>query len=359
MGEEKDKTPVFNVEEWCAAQGLNSSTQAVLETEQLDCVLALETLSRDDVLSLRLPLGQRNLLIKAVMGLHVSTDSLPKPDLASQADVAHVQAKTVTTKTLARDKELTELAKSMQEASLKDLLSLADIEKESVPEQQASKSGEKTKALLIPDFVSKPKGLLDDDDEDIELAMAGFQSRGQKRLVLKGKNKPRVDEVTLPMWVSANARILQQLVEQESDESQLRRLLKTYLNYTAQVGDLCQLYTTTSVMVLDDVHRHDQATEAKPWNDVTLHSMIYHLEKKQARSKETPSRAKQRAPRAYDADGREICISYNSNAGCTYPQCKYSHVCMVSGCNEKHPLTQHHQRAPAADQVPPRFRRQQ
>ena len=107
-------------------------------------------------------------------------------------------------------------------------------------------------------------------------------------------------------------------------------LVHTYLDYTAQVGDLCQSYTTQSVMLLDDAHRRMQAKEDREWNNVNMHAMFYHLEKKLPSTKESSSR-KQRGTPATDLSGRKICINYNNPGRCRFLNCRYAHVCLASG----------------------------
>ena len=216
----------------------------------------------------------------------------------------------VTTKSLARDKELTEVAKSLQISSVKDILS---------PVGYWAGIGVAGHDVRW------------DDEEDVFEFGSGFRRR---TLVLKSQGKPK-EEVSLPMWVGAKARILQKLVDQDRDEEKLRTLRQSHLHYTAEIGDLCQLYTVLPVMVLNDVHRQDQAKMSKTWNDVKLYSPIYHLEKRQVGllPNQFPLglRQRQRAQRAVDVDGREICISYNKPAGCHFQPCKYGCSCL-HGC---------------------------
>lgn len=235
---------------------------------------------------------------------------------------------------------------------MKDLLKIEDMEQDTAVVDSVKQSGMPgEKPLLIPDFVSKPKGVPDDEED-----LINFNSSGQAHLVLRSRSKLRLDQITLPMWVSANARILQKLLDSETDPNMKLSLVKTYLDYTAQVGDLCQSYATQSVVLLDDAHRREQAQGNKLWNDISMHSMFYHLEKKQPQNKES-SRMKQRNQRATDSTGREICINYNNPAGCRFPNCRYAHVCLATGCKAAHPVTNHPQRV-GQDEVGPRFRQQ-
>ncbi len=326
---------------------LDAATLAILKEQKLTSEAALKTLSPHDCAQLKLPMGQRNLLRVGVGSIQPSQPKPAEPD-SNTGDASASQ----TTKTLARNREVNELVKSLQDISLKDLLRFEDMGQEA-DGVKTSSPGETHKALLIPDHVSKPKGVPDDEEE------IGFNTSGQAHLFLRSRAKPKVDQVTLPMWVSANARILRKLMDSDtSDPDAVLSLVRTYLDYTAQVGDLCQSYTTQSVMLLDDTHRREQAKEGNVWNEVNMHSMFYHLEKKTLPNtyKESPSH-KQRGPRATDASGREICINYNNPAGCRFPNCRHSHVCLASGCKGNHPMTQHPQNG-SREEVPPRFRQQ-
>lgn len=331
----------FELDGWCSKYELDSATLEVLKEQKLTSEAALQTLSHQDCADLELPMGQRNLL-RAAVGAMRSTKS--------EASEIHVSSGPQTTQTLARNQELNDLVKSLQGTSLKDLLTVQAMEQEGAcASTKAPAAGENPKPLLIPDFVSKPKGVPDDEEE------ITFNTSGQAHLFLRSRAKPKVDQVTLAMWVSANARILRKLIDSEIDDlTTVVSLVKTYLDYTAQVGDFCQSYTTSSVMLLDDAHRRQQAKEATAWNDVNMHAMFYHLEKKSLPNKESSSR-RQRAQKTTDSSGREICINYNNPAGCRFPNCRYAHVCLSAGCKAAHPMTQHSQNA-SREEVPPRFR---
>ena len=56
----------FDLQDWCTAHSLDSATLEVLQKQKLTSEAALETLSREDCVALKLPMGQRNLLWAAV-----------------------------------------------------------------------------------------------------------------------------------------------------------------------------------------------------------------------------------------------------------------------------------------------------
>lgn len=64
---EAESTFVFT--DWCQQHDLDSNTVTILVKEKLDVASALETLSQEDICSLELPLGQRNLMMKGVQFL--------------------------------------------------------------------------------------------------------------------------------------------------------------------------------------------------------------------------------------------------------------------------------------------------
>ena len=342
----------FNLTEWCSKHELDEDTMAVLTKQKLTSEGALKTLSPADCAELELPMGQRNLLRNAVRAMQPQASVMQSESSASSTPQ--------TTQTLARNRELNELVKSLQGSSLKDILKVEVLDQEASGDTEGiSKSGpgEKQKPLLIPDFVSKPK-CVPDEDEEFSIPTSGPPGSKNAHLFVRSSVKPKVDQVTLPMWVSANARILRELMDSHTEGDNADKVLakvRSYLDYTARVGDLCQLYTTQSVMVLDDVHRRMQAKDGLAWNDVDLHAQFYHLEKKPLPGKE--SFRKQRGQRATDSSGREICINYNNAGGCKYTNCRHAHLCMA--CRASHPLTQHSQSSTQPqDAVPPRFRTQ-
>lgn len=237
----------------------------------------------------------------------------------------------------------------MQEVPLKDLRTLNELEQGTATSHFQNK-GEKS--LSIPDFVSKPHGVVHEEEGLLNLA-----SGSNAHFVLRSRVKPRVDQVSLAMWVSANARILQQLLMKIPDTANKLSVVDSYLDYTAQIGDLCQTYSTPSVMLVDDTHRKQQAKDQGPWNKIDMHTMFYHLEKKVLAKSGTPegTSRKPKGQRPVDSQGREICISFNSASGCKYQNCKFRHVCPVTGCQGTHPQSQHSYNMYKED-TPPRFR---
>ena len=73
----------------------------------------------------------------------------------------------------------------------------------------ANKQGEKP--LLIPDFVSL--GTYDSSEDKREIGNTG----GGAKIVLRAaKGKPKHENITLSKWVTANSRIMQELLRTEN-----------------------------------------------------------------------------------------------------------------------------------------------
>ena len=72
----------------------------------------------------------------------------------------------------------------------------------------------------------------------------------------------------MPEWIQANARILRKLIQENKLDKQG---ILAYLDYNTQVGDYAQLYTISSLIMLDDAHRCRVADEAADWTQVSEH----------------------------------------------------------------------------------------
>ena len=161
--------------------------------------------------------------------------------------------------------------------------------------------------------------------------------------MLRGQ-KPRKnpEEITLPQWIAAQARILKKMINgQASTEAVL-----DYLEYTIQFGDYAQLYSEPSMMVMDDAHRRRIHEEGGRWQDISNHHFRFFL-----RPRATPGTGGSSIKSARKTGGsvqepEKICYDYNKEK-CQFPNCKYRHVCLT--CKGSHPQTRH-------DAAPPRFR---
>jgi len=195
------------------------------------------------------------------------------------------------------------------------------------------------KHLQIPDFITRTQGSITDNEEVLVSTASGkltFKSAVYKKV--------EIHNVTVGQWISANSRIFD-LLSPTMSYSQI----VAYSEYTKQIGDLLDLYSTASVMLLDDEHRRLVNFSGRPWDDISLHLERLHLKAKLpnsipsnvANSVTSVSTGKKAAKKSNNP-----CYGFNSKAGCQNGEnCAFKHVCSyrVSGvlCREKHAKFEH------------------
>ena len=103
---------------------------------------------------------------------------------------------------------------------------------------QSKKEGE-TKPLLLPDFISPANfdGSIEDEQD-----IGG--SAGAQIVLRASRSKPKLENISLSMWVAANARIMHKLSNtgKLSGSSQIA----DYLSYTVKVAELLKCHTLAS-----------------------------------------------------------------------------------------------------------------
>ena len=111
---------------------------------------------------------------------------------------------------------------------------------------QSKKEGE-TKPLLIPDFISTANydGSIEDEQE-----IGG--SAGARIVLRAPRSKPKLENISLSMWVAANARIMHKLSNtgKLSGPSQIAH----YLSYTVKVAELLESHTLASVATYETTY---------------------------------------------------------------------------------------------------------
>lgn len=261
----------------------------------------------------------------------------------------------VNTKDLVKNAELNKLVENLTaEASSLDFLV-----KDQQGQQQdqghcvATKQG---KILFIKDFVSCNR-YLPDDSADTELISCNGSS-----LVVKtsASQKPRPEAVNIAQWISANARIMKCMLDR-GELNDINSLL-AYLDFTEQIGEYLQIYTTSSVMLYDHRFREKQYKGECKWGIPDIHAINFYLTPNSRGVKQQgnqPAGGKKRSqippgPSSFtgrDGLGNPICRDYQTEAGCTRKACRFSHVCIVQGCGKAHPQCLH--AAITTNQVPP------
>ena len=338
----------FDFKKWCSDNGLKESTIEILRNNDLDSQDALKLVRADDVGTLDLTLGQRRLFMQALNLLNGN-------DQEQKTEEKHPSESTpVTTKSVANDGGLEDLLKKMGGISMDDpLLKLGATEQPfPVPlervdnnpqvflgtQHQAQKEGEK-KPLLIPDFISTANydGSIEDEQD-----IGG--SAGARIVLRASRSKPKLENISLSMWVAANARIMHKLSKtgKLSGPSQIAG----YLSYTVKVAELLESNTLASVVIYDNKYRKLQHQYGFCWGSDSQHLHTRFLVKRHPLTQSNQTLARPYAESRSNSGRppqfvRPICRQFNSLSGCNWPQCRFEHVCLVANCSQPHPQHQH------------------
>lgn len=239
-----------------------------------------------------------------------------------------------TTKSLARDKELSALLESYQRGESEFQASYVSDKGATKSSLVSASGGEKKKALFIYDYISRIGGTVDEYEDSLITS-------GGVKLTFKTKAK-KLDpsDVTAAMWISANSRIYEILAVNMSAEQ-----CSEYHEYTRQVGDLLQAYTESSVMVLDHEHRKHVAASGRAWDNISPHLERFHLKVRSSMSENSDVKASHKAQGFAGQTMRKSnrpCFSYNSKAGCKFGEaCRFKHKCSERGCGGNHSKLDH------------------
>ena len=319
----------FDFMQFAEANKLSQGTIDALKSEELTELHSLQSFAEsfdDDISSLKISVGQRSLLRKAVK-------SLVKSPTKSEAWAFPADSE-FTSKTLQKDKKLNELleelAKSDGSFKISDVLG-GDFKADG--EKQGSNAGT-GKPLYIKDFVSNNRIVPNDTDEK-EI----FSGNGSTMVMRSQNTKVRPENVTIPQWVSANMRILKALIER-GDIASMESMFD-YIRYTEEIGEYFQIYSTLSVMLYDHRYREKQAKEKFRWGTPDYHSVNFYLRPSSRYTNVQAVSGNNKQPVLKDSRGQNICRDYQTEEGCRRRVCKYSHVCSADGCRQNHPFFLH------------------
>lgn len=174
-------------------------------------------------------------------------------------------------------------------------------------------------------------------------------SHGDQQILVKsGPRKPKLENLTLSQWSVANLSILYKL---SRDGKLTGPSMMDYLSYTTKVYQLVQRYNLISVFLYDREYRKLQASEGFRWGTDVQHLHQLNLqprEKTQSTHSQVTKKFQVSGSGTKTSYGNKpekrdlgICRNFNSAKGCTFPQCKYKHQCIVPGCSQKHSAATH------------------
>ena len=345
----------FNLKEWAEEAKLKKETVDELIAVDFDDMETLMLLNQSDLADLKITKGQRKLLEKATQilqgGKPITTPSLAK-------DIKEP----ITTSSLAKDSGLNAILQQLETEGGLDLLINGAIDTKDGKDETDKgttasaridnnpqvflglgdkKKGMTDKPMLIPDFVQS-FGFGQDEFEEHELTNS-LQSRV---VVRTARAKPKLEKISLATWIGANCRIMHNLIKNGKLSSPSDT--QDYLSYTVKISELLESYTLISVLYYDDQYRKLQHEYNFRWG-----SDSQHLHTRFLKRRERPENGNTRSitPRSYPSTpSKPICKQYNSASGCQWPNCKFSHTCILPGCGKPH--SQLHHSTPQTGNIP-------
>ena len=153
----------------------------------------------------------------------------------------------VTAKSLVKDGRIDEILKKIEGIGpFDDPLLALRATKSTMPatsKAAARKRGEKP--LSIPDLVGV-NTLLASPKNEHEIG----DTDGARIVIIANKYKVKLENVTLPMWIAANSRIMQELVR--TGKLSGTSSISDYLSYIVKFAELLESHTFLSVVVYDN-----------------------------------------------------------------------------------------------------------
>ena len=343
----------FDFKSWAEESQLTEKAVQILREQDLNVVEALSMLEETDIKELNLTVGQQKLLAK---GINRAQPLVPKPQGEPEEPIKEIK-----TTTLAKDKDLESILNKLESSGgLEALLTGAPLANSGGNTSNSSKvlrvdndphvylnrltkgptGNSKTlgmsKPMLIPDFVDYGAGHYDEQ----EIASSSSTSVFVRSL----KGKPKLESVTVSNWIAANAKIMDQLIVSGQLKSQSD--ISDYLAYTVKIEELVEAFTWPSVIQYDNEYRKRQFQYGNRWGSDSqhLHSRFF----KQrglvgSQNRGYQAGVKPKSPRNPSTKAVQICNSYNSTTGYSWPNCRFLHKCNIDGCTitPAHPQHEH------------------
>lgn len=359
---------IEEVTQWAASKKLSVDTVKTLLAYGYESMDALETLTPEDISKAKIPVGQMKLLLKAVRNTFRAEDA-PSPVAAQQTP--NTSAETAAANSTPNDLATAVNSETCDDAFVRVVMdqmraSQANIAKSVVPEPlrnqelppeiqggyswqdpqvhlkslSASSNSTCSNHLDIVDFVNVGGA---HQSEKVMSDNSGFQI-----ICRSGPNKPKLENLTLCQWSTANLAILHKLVE---DGVLPQAQIFDYLSHTSCIYRLVSSHELVSVFMYDREYRRLQNLHKFRWGTSVSHLAEEYLRLRNhapgiAQTGVVPHKTKDRLRGAstmasHTAQGKEICRRFNSKNGCFIKKCKFEHVCGMPGCSAPHPISGH------------------
>ena len=180
----------------------------------------------------------------------------------------------------------------------------------------ARKRGEKP--LLIPDLVSV---------DEHEIGGTG----GARIIIRANKAKVKLENVTLPMWIAANSRIMQELLT--TGKLSGTSSISDYLSYTVKFAELLESHTFLSVVVYDSRRKSQHKYGFRWGSDSQLLHTRFLIKRRTLGSSQPELPRFPAGNRSHQAD-LPICRQFNFPRGCQWPNCRFQYVRIVPNGNQ-------------------------
>ena len=149
-------------------------------------------------------------------------------------------------------------------------------------QQKGTSAKQVEKPLLIQDFVNL--GTYDNCEEEQEI---GNNSSGAKIVIRSARGKPKLQYVTVSMWVAANFSNYQHEPPRTGKLSATTTAIADYLAYTIKFAELLESHTLVSTLAYDDEYRKLQCEYGFRWGSDLQHLHTRFLIKR--RPSQTPA----------------------------------------------------------------------
>jgi hypothetical protein len=365
MSGHEDEYGVFDLKGWCMASKITDGGIKKIEANAIDDVTTLCLFRDEDIDLLKLSAGDALRFRLAVSKLKLIMDTPPKlentPDVKDIKDVKEKSPELITSERLYTAEEVQKLLAGKDAVALgatgvtvgettailstgssgllpKDSLSsllgkssstvdeVRNLMRELLNMDDTPLNAKGERVLLPIHFLSCVRGTQDKD----EVIHSG---KGLNLVIQTNTKRIGPEKITTAQWVSANARILDKLITSGRLTSST---LSDYLDYCRKIGDLLQLYTPSSVFMLDNNHRLEvHETIGKRWNDIDATLQNAHLKRKESdqvfNSRSNANVRSDSASVSRRGPMRHVnspCWAFNSPEGCRFSKdkCKYDHV---------------------------------
>ena len=193
----------------------------------------------------------------------------------------------------------------------------------------AARSNKKGQYRAIVDFIPK-SGKRKREEDEIDL--------GEIIMTMKSSPRPKIENVSPSQWVSANALILHDMIENDYSGANITQLVVDYLSYQCKIGELAVRYTWSSVMMYDDEYREKQHLLGFRWGCDSPHVAQTNLVE---RPKPQTNKKEQKGEKLATRKPRKqlsVCTFYNEGT-CTREKCTFPHIC--AKCGKDHPEFDH------------------